>query len=327
MKHRWIPIRYRLEVLGVRGIAGLIPLMSRRRCAQTARFLGSVAFRLDRRGKAVALANLEAAFPGRFTPAERERIALESYRNFVRTMIDLFWSSRLNSKNYSQFAEVHGRPFFDERTSRGTGPVILTIHSGNWEWGNILLSFDGVTGAIVAEDFKNPGLNTIFNSLRETGGSTIIPQERSMVRLLKTVKRGHIAGMLPDLSMPLSQPAVILNTFGLKMRATMLHAVLAHRAGSPMLPFLGENLPDGRCAITCYPMLDIPEDATVVEIAQRCWDHFEPLIAQRPELWMWSYKHWRYRPKDADRPYPFYANTSSKFERELREQSAESPTG
>ena len=35
----------------------------------------------------------------------------------------------------------------------------------------------------------------------------------------------------------------------------------------------------------------------------------------RPELWLWAYKHWRYRPADAKRPYPFYSNVSKKFEK------------
>ena len=37
---------------------------------------------------------------------------------------------------------------------------------------------------------------------------------------------------------------------------------------------------------------------------------------------MWAYKHWRFRPEGDERPYPFYANRSSKFEK-LRRSLAE----
>ena len=55
------------------------------------------------------------------------------------------------------------------------------------------------------------------------------------------------------------------------------------------------------------------------KIAQMCWESFEPTIRQRPEQWLWLYKHWRYRPVEDAGCYPFYANSSEKFARELAE--------
>jgi hypothetical protein len=68
--------------------------------------------------------------------------------------------------------------------------------------------------------------------------------------------------------------------------------------------------------------LAFAKEASYQQIAQMCWDKFEPIIRQHPEQWLWLYKHWRYRPvEDADR-YPFYAKHSEKFERELTEAIA-----
>jgi hypothetical protein len=38
------------------------------------------------------------------------------------------------------------------------------------------------------------------------------------------------------------------------------------------------------------------------------------------------YKHWRYRPATPDRPYPFYANSSRRFEDLLQRDVARSLT-
>jgi hypothetical protein len=46
------------------------------------------------------------------------------------------------------------------------------------------------------------------------------------------------------------------------------------------------------------------------------------MIGQYPEQWLWSYKHWRYRPVDEANYYPFYANPSERFEREFNEAVA-----
>ena len=42
--------------------------------------------------------------------------------------------------------------------------------------------------------------------------------------------------------------------------------------------------------------------ATLQQITQQCWDSLEPTIVARPEEWLWPYKHFRYRPRDAARP-------------------------
>jgi len=66
--------------------------------------------------------------------------------------------------------------------------------------------------------------------------------------------------------------------------------------------------------------LQFPPGTSYRKIVQTCWDGFEPIIRQHPEQWLWVYKHWRYLPASIDRPYPFYANRSERFDRELENQ-------
>jgi len=50
------------------------------------------------------------------------------------------------------------------------------------------------------------------------------------------------------------------------------------------------------------------------------WNQFEPIIRSHPEYWLWLYKHWRYKPSRAMRPYPFYSNHSLQFDLEIESQ-------
>jgi len=48
----------------------------------------------------------------------------------------------------------------------------------------------------------------------------------------------------------------------------------------------------------------------------------EPSIRKYPELWLWSYKHWRFKPAGPEgERYPFYANSTPRFERKLAESA------
>jgi lauroyl/myristoyl acyltransferase len=109
------------------------------------------------------------------------------------------------------------------------------------------------------------------------------------------------------------------------MCVPLLHAVLAQRAKALLVPVETQPQPDGTCRVIAHPAVEWPEGASLQEIAQRCWDAFEPALRNRPDLWLWPYKHFRYRPRETARPYPAYANESAKFDKLLRTQRQAPP--
>lgn len=316
----WKRFRYRLEEFGCRTLAALIPRLPRRALVAFADGAGALAFRIDGRGRRVALENLTCVFGSRFTPPEREEIARRSYQNFARTMLDLFWAARLGADNWHDWLKVEGFDELRERLTRERrGAVLMCVHQGDWEWGSLAFGFLGLPTTIVAENFKNPLLTAIFTARRQHSGHTIIAQESSLLRMLKVVKRGGPTGMLIDLNLRPDQAATVIDAHGgLKMCAPLLHAVLAQRAGALLVPVETQPHPGGTCRIIAHAPIELPPGANVREIAQRCWDAFEPIVHARPEEYLWAYKHFRYRPRDAARDYPAYANESGKFEKLLR---------
>lgn len=319
-------LRYRVEWVLCAALFWAIPLIPRRVCVALANGLGWAAFYLDKRGQRVALANLACVFPEK-PEAERRRIARVSYQIFARTMLDLFWGRRLNEKNWRRYIEVVADEEGFRRDCQQHGAVSMCIHWGNFEWSSHAVGFLGVPTQIVAATFKNPRLSSLFNGAREISGHTIIPQENSMIRLLKVVKRHGAAGMLVDLTLRPDQASVPIVAFGRQMCVTFLHAVLAQRGGARMFPVDGIPLPDGRCRIVINPALPIPPDATVQEIAQACWDFYEPRIRERPELYMWAYKHLRFRPCGAPAAdYPYYANVNPEFDKLVAQYEAKAET-
>jgi hypothetical protein len=43
--------------------------------------------------------------------------------------------------------------------------------------------------------------------------------------------------------------------------------------------------------------------------------HRQRHIEKHPELWLWAYKHFRLKPENAAREYPFYAIANGEFEK------------
>ena len=314
-------IRHFIETALLRLLAWWIPHLTRQSCIHLANGLGTVAFMLDRRGRDVAMANLDCSNLGpSLTDAQKREIIHASYRNFARTMVDLFWSPALARPKNRHNLRLHGWEILNERAAREKrGVIYVSLHAANWEWSSLACGLGGPGAIAVAENFKNPGLDAVFKSLREVTGQTIIPQENSMLRMLRTVKRGGRAAFLCDLSVAPSQAATIVRAFGMEMSASILHAVLAQRADAIIACVDTVPQRDGSCEAR-LTILECPPVATLREIAQACWDHFEPSLRREPGLWLWAYKHFRHKPHNTTVEYPFYANEWDAFDK-LRAES------
>ena len=314
MRSRWKRFRYRLEWLGLFLAAKLVPLLSRRACCHLAQTTGAIMVIVDRHGYKVALNNLEVAFGNRLSARDRRNIARQSFQDFARTMVDLLWSPRLTQENFADYIET--RNF--EETARGTGSerclIIACFHYSNFEWLSLACGFLDLKGTIISQEFKNSLLDPIFKKLREQSGHEFVPRKQALVRLYKTLRRKGRTALLVDLTVPPDKGAVVIDSFGLKASVTSAHAWLHERTGAPIIPAHCEPLPDGRYRLIFHPAIKTTPGMTHQQIAQACWDSFEPYVRTNPAPWLWMYKHWRYQPANTDRPYPFYAHVSQRFE-------------
>ena len=315
MRSIWKRIRYRLEWAGLLIAAKLVPLLSRKNCFRLALALGGLMSILDRHGRKVALSNLEVAFSDRFSQRERKQIARASFQHFARTMLDLLWSPRLTAENFSRYIELEN---LAETARHGSGRSIMIAcyHYGNFEWLSLTCGFLDLKGTIISQEFKNSLLDPIFKRLREQSGHELIARQGGIVRLYKVLRRKGRTALLVDLTLHPKMPTVAIDCFGLKTSVTSAHAWLNEQTGVPVIPTHCEPLPNGRYRLVFHPKIETA-GRSYQQTAQACWDSFEPYVRKNPAPWLWMYKHWRYKPAIADRPYPFYARSHRRFDKRI----------
>ncbi|OAI43036.1 hypothetical protein AYO41_00530 [Verrucomicrobia bacterium SCGC AG-212-E04] len=319
MKQRWKNFRYRLEAIAMRGVAATIPRLPRSWLLRLAKCAGALFYRFDARSRRVAQENLRAAFPG-LSERRRDLIARGAARNFARTFLDLFWARNLTAANYQRHCAMVGFEEVLASRTRANGSILCCAHFGNFEWASLVTGFAGLPTLIVAQEFKNAGLDAIFNGARAISGHRILPRTQAMLKMLRAVKRGGSAGLLVDLTLPPEMPSAALRAFGgLRICATILHAILNERSGVPITPVSALPRHDGSYRVTFHPPMEFSTGASRAEIAQAVWDCHESVIRRRPSLWLWSYKHFRYRPVHPEREYPWYAMEHPAFERLVQE--------
>jgi Kdo2-lipid IVA lauroyltransferase/acyltransferase len=322
----WKEYRYQWEVLGCRLLEEAIPLLSRRGCIALGQVLGALAYWFDFRGRPIALANISLALGHRLTEEQQRLVVRMSYQNFAGTMLSLFWSPRITGANAHEFIEAVGFESAIEKASQeGRGIVFVCAHQGNWEWASIAFSMAGGRASIVAEDFKNKALTELFCRLRGRGEHTIVAQDKSMLKLLRAVLRGETAALLGDLNLEPCGAAVVIRAFNkggipLEVCATRMHAVLAKRGCALLVPALTFPLSGGRWRVVAQPAIEA-EALSDRAIAQKTWEVFEKNITERPDLWLWAYKHFKFRPVAPARQYPFYSGPHPEYETMREEET------
>lgn len=310
----WKNIRYRLEWLGLAWLYFSIPLLPRRLAHGLGRGLGSLAFLFDSRGRNTAIENLTLVFGEEKSEKEIRHLARESYWSFARTVVDQFWSRRLNRENFENYCELEIENPEEVESARETGAIWVTPHYGNFEWIALIMGFLDYKFTIVAQDFKNPYLTDLYRKNREVSGHEVIPQRGAIMRLLKNLKKGGHAAFLTDLNIIPSKPATIIECFGRKTCVTAIHAELMKRTHLSVIPGICVPKGDGTYIARTFGALHFGPEDNEHTIAQACWDVFEPVIRQQPAPWLWMYKHWRYLPERTEVAYPSYSNRSVGFD-------------
>jgi lauroyl/myristoyl acyltransferase len=105
---------------------------------------------------------------------------------------------------------------------------------------------------------------------------------------------------------------------------TSAHAWLNEQTGAPIIPAHTEPLANGRYRLVFHPKIETA-GRSYQQIAQACWNSFEPYVRKNPAPWLWMYKHWRYKPATADRSYPFYARSHRRFDKRISADDENKP--
>ena len=318
----WKRQRYWLEYHGLRAASALVCLLPWRWIGPLASFVGSVFFTFDRHRREVTLANLRSAFGDRFSGQELNAIGRKSYGVFARTALELLWSSNLSKEVLDEIITTEGLDPMPSHGEEGKPALYFCLHAGNFEWLSQITCRHFGTFPVIAQNLKNPLLGPLFDSWRSSLGQQIMPQKGAMLRTIRHIKEGGKMGMLIDLNLkPTEGPVVIRQFARLLTPVTRLPAELAQRNGAALVPVECLPRPDGGYIVRYLPEIPLTPETTIGQIAQACWDALEPGLHAHPELWLWSYKHWRYRPEGPQgEGYPFYASCHPAYQELLLAQ-------
>ncbi len=266
------------------------------------RFAVHLYWPLGGRSRKVTQRNIELAFP-ELSAAEQRRLAKRSLLATGELVGEMghVW---LRSFDYVQtlYRGVRGAELVTDALAAGRGVICLGPHLGNWEMVGLHIPSLGPSVAL----FEPPniaGLGPIMQRARERSGCTLVPTDaRGLAKLLKSVKRGQISGILPDqspddLASGENSPFMGIDCFTPTLACNMLR-----RTGALAVFTFAERVPGG-FVVHYLPAEDAIYSEDNAESLAAMNRGVEMCVRMAVEQYQWEYKRFRVRPRSGPGVY------------------------
>jgi KDO2-lipid IV(A) lauroyltransferase len=270
-----------------------LPLKSAQRFGA---FLGTVCYFLVWKRRAIALENLQYAFPEK-SLQERKTIARRAFENYGITLLEFMWFPNFTRESLRKVVVNPDLPVLRECYNRGKGVVAVSAHVSNWEFTALALgSESGFPLSIVVQTQANGWVDAVINKDRTMFGNKIVPMGIAVREIVRALEKGEIVALAADQSGAMESPYV--DFFGRKTATHQGPAVFALRMGSPVILGLALRNPDGtyKTIIQEIPTGDLQgyNEANVLELTQRHARALENYIRQYPDQWLWMHRRWKH---------------------------------
>ncbi|MFP4249106.1 MAG: lysophospholipid acyltransferase family protein [Armatimonadota bacterium] len=301
--HDKSPLRRKTEQLVIRWVtgsfallAGLLPLRTLQDIGDA---VGRLLFCLLRPRREIGMANLEKIFGDRFDEWERAEIVEFSMRNMAKTMLELLKIPWMDEQQFERFAPLRGVEHLERAVEAGSGVIVITGHFGNWEVLAARIARMGYDLSVIARDANDRDTANIINRTRETSGERVLPRE-SVREMLRTLRDGHILGILPD--QHTSRGGVWVPFMGHPAATATGPVTLALRTGATIVPGFARRTADDHLDLYFLPPIGLTDsgdrEADIRRGTAMVNEVLGEQIAEHPEQWVWMHRRWREAPAE-----------------------------
>jgi len=264
-------------------------------------FLGSMLFYADKKHRGIAMDNLTYAFGHEKQPEEIKTIARQVFINLVKVVFEVGWSLHLKEGQFAEHFKVDGFHHMKNAYEKGKGVLALTAHFGNWELLTVIGAMIKFPINIVVRplDFK-PLDHFIFN-LRTRFGGKIIPKERSIHTIIRSLHRGEIVVLLMDQNVDWYE-GVFVDFMGHRACTSKGLALLALKTEAPVVPVFMIREKSGLRAEFEPEIVTVKTGDRQKDIETNTQEYnrvIENFVRRYPEQWFWIHQRWKTKPYQA----------------------------
>lgn len=259
-------------------------------------FLGYVGWRILGIRRHVSLENLRRCFSNEYTDKELDKIGLESYRNFGRSMLEYALITKLRNGKIAKYVRIENRENFDAVIGEGKGCIGVTGHFGSWEAAGAILShyWHGWIDFLVGEQ-HNLLVNNLMNKNRRLMGIGTIEMGVAARGVLKSLKQGKMVAMLSD--QDAGKDGVVIKLFGLPASTPKGPAAFALKANVPLVMGTIIREKGAHHRFICEKPVEAEstgdKEEDIKRMTQAYTNLLEKYIRKYPDHWFWAHRRFK----------------------------------
>ncbi len=244
----------------------------------------------------IAARNLERCFPD-LPAVERGVLARANLAEMAKGMVELgalwLWPGE---RMLATVVEARGEDAFRAVVAAGRGVLVVSPHLGAWEVVGLYVSAHYPITSLYRP--SRLGIDAIVRAGRERLGARLVPTDQRGVRaLFAALKRGELAGLLPDQD-PGREGGAFAPFFGIPACTMTLLSRLAIKSGAPAFLVWAERLPRGHGFRLHFEAMNPALNREPLEASVAALNaDLEAAVRWRPAQYLWGYKRFKTRPE------------------------------
>ena len=295
-----------LQYLGLRLFAAFVYMFSVRSNYRTARWLGELMWRIDRRHRRIACAHLRLSFPD--WPERRvQRVARKSMHNLMFLVVETLLTPRLITlrtwRRHIRLANL--KETIRLLLKQESGAMMVTGHFGNFEAVGYTMATLGFPTVSVARPLDNTYLwEYMVKMLEKTGQSFLYKKGATQSVDAVLSARGSLS-IVGD--QDAGRKGLFVDFFGRPASTYRSIALLAMRYQLPIVVGYGKRLSDRfefemGIQRVIRPSEWADQDDELTWITREFTRALEQIVRSAPEQYLWVHRRWKHRPDGTKAP-------------------------
>lgn len=290
-----------LQYGAARALAGVTQIFDPEQSLFVARTIGETYWRSNRRHRERAKRNIRLSFP-EWSDERVERTGRASMGHLLQlAAVDAILMPRLVTPSTWPDYTVSGdqRGALDDLI-QGRPMILITGHTGNWEFLGYLLAVYGYRVNALARPLDNPYLNRWVMGIREARGMRILTKWGAMEIVQGLIQRGEWVGFIADQNA--GDQGLFVPFFGRLASTYKSIGLLAMRYEVPIVVGQAERVGQQfKYHIFCQDVIRpddwIDQPDPLFYVTARYNRAMEQVIRRAPEQYLWMHRRWKSRPK------------------------------
>jgi len=299
-----VALRYWLEYAALRTWSLVIAWFPVRTNLFTARVLGNVWWRLMKRHRERAMANLRPALGDQYSETALRRIAQRSFEHFAQLyLVELMLTPRLITQwSWSRHVELGELSEAIRILLDRSGALMITPHFGNYELLGYTMCRLGLPVTAIMRPPDNPLLDAMLVESRKAGGLELLNKKGATARAGRIIADGGALAFIGD--QDAGRKCVFADFFGRPAAWYKSIALLAMRHEIPIIVGAAARTRTGYHYRIELERIIRPNEWSACEdpmqwITEAFAAALEAAIRRHPEQYLWMHKRWKTQPKPA----------------------------